>query len=172
MADPFIGEVRIFAFGFAPDGWARCDGSALARSQNSALFAILGTAYGAPSDITFGLPNLEGRTAIGAGQGPGLSNRTRGDQGGEATVTLTEQQLPAHTHRLRANVTDPGDINAPSSSSRLAVSTGGTLYQASSDGTMANTALGFTGGSMPHDNMAPSLRVNFCISLSGTYPTQ
>ena len=167
MADPFPGEVRIFAFDFVPRHWAKCDGSALTTAQNPTLYGAIGTTYGSPAAGSYNLPNIIGRVVIGAGQGPGLSLRDRGETGGVAEVTLLAAQMPAHNHRLRANVTDPGDVNVPSPSGRLAVSTGGTFYQASSNGTLASNALGSTGGNTAHNNMQPSLHMNFCISLSG-----
>ncbi len=171
MSDPFIGEVRIFSFGFAPRGWALCDGSELTVQQNSALFGIIGTVYGTTSALTFKLPNIIDRVVIGTGQGPGLSDRTLGELGGAEEVTLLTQEMPLHTHFMRANVTAPGDINVPGTTSMLAVSTGGTLYQSTSTGTMSPAALGFTGGNVAHNNMQPSLNLFFCIALTGVYPT-
>lgn len=170
MADPFIGEVRIFAFDFAPSGWALCDGRELTVAQNNTLFTIIGTAYGAASAGNFKLPNIIDRVVIGTGQGPALTNRTLGESGGQAEVTLLTQEMPLHTHVINANVTAPGDINVPGPSSALAVSTGGTLYQAASTGTMAPGALGFAGASAAHNNMQPSLNLFFCIALTGVYP--
>ncbi len=168
MADPFPGEVRIFAFDFVPRYWAKCDGSALTIAQNSTLFSAIGTAYGSPAAGSYNLPNITGRVVIGAGQGPGLSLRDLGESGGAAEVTLLASETPGHTHRLRANLTDPGDVNVPSPNGGLAVSTGGTFYQGSSNGALASNALGFAGGSTAHNNMQPSLHLNFCISLTGS----
>src|SRR5579885_1380384 len=103
MADPFVAEIRIFPFNFAPLGWARCDGQLLPLSQNTALFSLLGTTYGGDGRATFALPNLQDTTPIGAGQGSGLSNYNLGDSGGEAIVTLTAEQIPNHTHTISAS---------------------------------------------------------------------
>jgi microcystin-dependent protein len=113
MADPFIAEVRIFPFNFAPKGWAFCNGQLLPISQNTALFSLLGTTYGGDGKVTFALPNIQGSAVMGPGQGPGLSVRSLGQKGGSATVTLTTQELPTHPHQLRAFTAAPADLAAP-----------------------------------------------------------
>src|SRR3989304_3477605 len=113
MADPFVAEIRIFPFNFAPTGWAFCGGQLLPISQNTALFSLLGTMYGGNGQSTFALPNLQGAAPLHHGQGPGLSERFQGETGGSETVTLLESEIPAHTHALRAYEVDPADVQAP-----------------------------------------------------------
>ena len=103
MSEPFLGEIRAFGFTFAPRGWAMCQGQTMSISQNSALFSLLGTTYGGDGRVTFGLPDLRGRTAISLGQGPGLSTRTQGEQAGSEQVTLNAGQIPPHTHGVTAS---------------------------------------------------------------------
>src|SRR5262245_43747114 len=121
--DPFLAEIRIFAGNFAPRGWALCNGQLLAIAQNTALFSLLGTTYGGNGTTTFGLPNLQNRLPMHAGQGPGLSPRDLGEVSGEETVTLVMNQMPQHSHALRT-LTDPGDLADPANRS-LARSRGG-----------------------------------------------
>jgi microcystin-dependent protein len=172
MADMFVGEIRLFPFGFAPLGWAQCDGQLLPISQNTALFSLLGTFYGGDGVSTFALPNLQGGIAVGQGQGSGLSNYTVGQTGGEASVTLTTSEIPAHTHSLRAGSTS-GKINLPSATDFLGAVGGGLAkktdaYNASANTTMA--ASGTAGSFQAHNNMAPYLVLNYCIALQGIYP--
>src|SRR4030095_11129301 len=131
--DPFVAEIRIFPVNFAPKGWAFCDGQLLPLSQNTALFSLLGTTYGGDGKSTFALPNLEGSAPMHPGQGPGLSLHDLGETGGSDTVTLLESELPSHTHAMRANVLDVADTNVPSSNASFALSSGGTLYQTTSN---------------------------------------
>src|SRR3989440_10371764 len=119
MADPFVAEIRTLPFNFAPTGWALCDGQLLPISQNTALFSLLGTTYGGDGKSNFALPDLQGRAPMHPGQGPGLSLRSLGEQGGEDTVTLLQSEIPAHSHALRA-ATVPGTLNAPSPARGLA----------------------------------------------------
>lgn len=172
MADPFVAEIRIFGFNFAPRGWAFCDGQLMPISQNTALFSLLGTTYGGDGKSTFGLPNLQGAAPMHPGEGPGLSPHYLGEQGGTETVTLLESEMPSHTHALRANTIDPADTSTPGTSATFAPSTGGTLYQAAADTTLAPLALSPAGGSLPHNNMQPYLTVNFCIALQGVFPAR
>ena len=114
MSDPFIGEIRLFGFNFAPTGWAQCNGQLLSISQNTALFSILGTTYGGDGRTTFGLPNLQGQAALNTGQGPGLSYRQLGESGGEPSVTLNTGEMPPHGHLAAASSTtadQPGPVN-------------------------------------------------------------
>ncbi len=173
MANPFVGEIRIFGFGFAPMGWAFCDGQSLPISQNSALFSILGIFYGGDGKSTFALPNLQGATPVGFGQGQ-QSIFDIGETGGAANVTLLESEMPAHTHAPAAydatgDKADPtGSVWAQAKVGRQ----GNPLYSATG-GTgplMAGNAAQPIGGNLPHNNMSPYLTLNFCIALQGVFP--
>ncbi|HWQ11950.1 MAG TPA: tail fiber protein [Roseiflexaceae bacterium] len=169
MADPFVAEIRIFPFNFAPTGWAWCDGQLMPISQNTALFALLGTTYGGDGRSTFALPNLQGRAPMHPGQGPGLSLHDLGETGGSETVTLTEPEIPAHSHALRASP-DDGDLTAPAPDRSLARSGGGFAYQSTASVALGAQALTLAGGSQPHNNMQPYLTLYFCIALQGIFP--
>lgn len=170
MADPFVAEIRIFGFNFAPTGWALCNGQLLPISQNTALFSLLGTTYGGDGKSTFALPNLQGSTAMFWGQGPGLSSYDQGEAGGVEFVTLIESEMPAHTHVLRAGI-DPADVQAPAPDRALTRSSGGFAYGTGAPNvTMAPQALSVAGSGLPHNNMMPYLTVNFCIALQGIFP--
>ncbi|NTS43561.1 phage tail protein [Flavisolibacter sp. BT320] len=167
MADPFVAEIRIFPFNFAPRGWAFCNGQILPLSQNTALFALLGTTYGGDGKSNFALPDLQGNVPMHPGQGQGLSLRDLGETGGSETVTLLESEMPVHTHNLVAS----GQValsNNPSGNlpARATIYTDNTSAQVQ----MAPTALAPAGGSLPHNNMMPYLTVNFCIALQGVFP--
>jgi microcystin-dependent protein len=171
MSDPYIGEIRLFSFNFAPRGWAQCNGQLLAIAQNTALFSILGTTYGGDGRTTFALPNLQGQAALGAGQGHGLSSRTLGENGGVEAVTLINSEMPAHTHAAAAS-TNLGDQSDPANH-LWATGAGGrgqNFYASGADVAMSNQAIGQAGGSQPHNNMPPYLALNFCICLYGAYP--
>ncbi len=170
MSDQFVAEIRIFPFDFAPVGWAFCDGQVMPISQNTALFALVGTMYGGDGRATFGLPNLQGNAAMQQGQGAGLSLRDIGEVGGEPSVTLLQSEIPVHTHALRADAIDLGDTNEVSASASFAQSKGGTLYQTSSNVSLGQQALNVAGGSQPHNNLQPYLAVNYCIALQGIFP--
>jgi microcystin-dependent protein len=170
MADPFVAEIRIFGFNFAPRGWATCDGQLMPLSQNTALFSLLGTMYGGDGKSTFALPDLQSRSPMAPGQGPGLSLYDLGESGGSESVTLEQSEIPSHDHSLsgRAQVG-----NAPSPSGRVFSRPfgGGNLYAASSGVTqMSPQALAPAGSSAPHNNMQPFLTMNFCIALQGVFP--
>ncbi len=171
MADPFIGEIRPFAFNFAPRGWATCDGQLMIITQNTALFSLLGVRYGGDGKTTFGLPNLKARVAVGAGAGPGLTPRSLGDVDGVETVTLMRSQIPVHKHELGA-AGSRGPVNTPSTSAVLNTSAGSPAYSTAAPTTpLSDTALSTAEGhSQPHENLMPYLSVNFCIALSGIYP--
>ena len=172
MADPFVAEIRIFPFNFAPKGWAFCDGQLLPLSQNTALFSLLGTTYGGDGKSTFALPDLQGRAAMHPGQGPGLSLHDLGEEGGSETVTLLESEIPSHNHGLLAS-TQPGEDSAPNPSEALARSVGASLYQSVTNSNIVQlspNALAPAGGDAPHNNMMPYLTFNFCIALQGVYP--
>jgi microcystin-dependent protein len=168
--DPFVAEIRIFPFNFAPKGWAFCDGQILPLSQNTALFSLLGTTYGGDGKSNFALPNMQGNAPMHPGQGPGLSLHDLGETGGSDTVTLLESEIPAHSHQLRADNQDIGDTNVVSPNASLAESSNGTLYQSANNVTMSDNALTPAGGDQPHNNMQPYLTLNFCIALQGVYP--
>ena len=167
MAEPFLSEIRIFSFGFAPKTWATCDGQLLPINQNQALFALLGTAYGGDGQTTFALPNLRGRAPIHVGSG-----HTLGEAAGTATVTIVPGTMPAHTHIINASSTD-GNASAPTN--HILAREVGNPYRPPADGSLIalNPAMiTNTGGSQPHDNMMPYLTLNFCIALSGIFPSQ
>jgi microcystin-dependent protein len=171
MADPFVAEIRIFPFNFAPKGWAFCAGQLMPLSQNTALFSLLGTTYGGDGKSTFALPDLQGRAPMHPGQGPGLSLHDLGEVGGSETVTLLESEIPAHSHGVLANA-NPANLAAPSPARSLARSQPGVAYKASpqADAAFAPEAIAPAGGDQPHNNMMPYLTLNFCIALQGVFP--
>jgi len=171
VSDPFLGEIRMFGFNFAPQGWALCDGQVLPISQNEALFTLLGTTYGGDGTTTFALPNLQSRVPIHQGQGAGLSNYVAGTAGGTETVELTATQMPSHSHWVKAS-SSAAASNTPKGSA-LAQSASHTYTAKPDTSTLMNVnMIGHTGGSAPHDNIQPYLTVNFCIALIGIYPAQ
>jgi microcystin-dependent protein len=163
MAEPFLGEIRLFPFSFAPTGWALCDGQYLAITQNQALFSLLGTTYGGDSR-TFALPNLQGRVPIHFGKGI-----VQGAQAGEEAHTLTVSEMPAHTHQASASASTPGQ-NSPGGG--FWASQPANAYSAATDSFMAPQAIALAGGGKPHENRSPYLVLNFCIALSGIFPTR
>ena len=171
MSEPFIAEIRIFAGNFAPRGWAFCDGQLLGISQNTALFSLVGNTYGGDGRTTFSLPDLRGRAPMHPGRGPGLTDRRLGQRGGLADVTLTEQEIPSHTHTLVSPEADvnPADSNDPANA--YFARTSSHIYGAPS-GTDAANLVGGGGSSSPHNNMQPSLGINFIIALQGLYPSR
>ena len=170
MADPFVAEIRIFPFNFAPKGWAWCNGQLLPLSQNTALFSLLGTTYGGDGKSTFALPDLEGRAPMHPGQGPGLSLHDLGETGGSETVTLLESEIPSHNHALRA-FNDVGEDRIPGPTEALARSTGGFLYAPTGAlVAMAPESLPPAGGDQPHNNLMPYLTFYFNIALQGVFP--
>ena len=169
MADPFVAEIRIFPFNFAPKGWAWCDGQLLPISQNTALFSLLGTTYGGDGKSTFALPDLEGRAAMHPGQGPGLSLHDLGETGGSETVTLLESEIPAHNHFMRASL-DQGDLAPPTANRSLAKSSTNLYIASGANVFMAPETLPPAGGDLPHNNMQPYLTFYFNIALQGVFP--
>lgn len=169
MSEPFVAEIKIVGFNFAPRNWAMCDGQIIQIRQNTALFSLLGTTYGGNGESTFALPNLMGRAPMHHGQGPGLSNYVLGETSGSQNVTLLQNQLPAHIHSLNANSSaadrvDPAGAVLAQSGSEPIYGTGGATT------TLSSGALAPTGGSQPHNNMQPYLGLLFVISLAGYYP--
>ncbi|MDQ4088276.1 MAG: tail fiber protein [Pseudomonadota bacterium] len=172
MSDPFVAEIRIVGFNFAPTGWAQCNGQLLPISQNTALFALLGTIYGGDGKSTFALPDLQGRSAMHAGQSPGLSDRGEGEIGGSEFVTLLESEMPVHTHQVLGSGSN-STTGIPSTDTSLARAVGGNAYQNSPfdpTTTMAPQTLTPAGGSLPHNNLMPYLVLNYVIALQGVFP--
>ncbi len=189
--EPFIGEISMFGGNFAPKNWAFCNGQILSIAQNTALFSLLGTTYGGNGVNTFALPNLQGRSPIHWGQGPGLSNVTLGQVSGSETVTLIQTEMPAHTHAVtggggQASVSlkcssQAGNSDSPAGNIAAATPAGDEQYAdaASANGTMApatvtipSPTLGITGGSQPHENRCPYLAISFIIALTGIFPSR
>jgi microcystin-dependent protein len=171
MADPFVAEIHIFPYNFAPKNWADCDGQLLVLAQNTALFSLLGTMYGGDGRSTFALPDLRGAGTVG--QGTGVSNDFfQGEMGGETAVTLVPTEMPQHNHAALAT-SSPGNVNSPNPNMALARTRGGTAYQSSAN--LALVPMGFqtiapAGSSLPHNNMMPFLTLRFCIALAGIFP--
>ena len=173
MTDPFLAEIRMFGGNFAPNGWALCNGQLMSISQNTALFALLGTTYGGDGRVTFGLPDLMGTAPMQQGQGAGLSTRWLGETGGQPNVNVLTSEMPAHTHRANA-VDASGDATTPDNAIWASAQLGriGTnMYSnAAPDLLMNPMTTGITGGSQPHNNMPPYLCVSFIIALQGVFP--
>lgn len=169
--DPFVGEIRIFGFNFAPKGWAQCNGQLMPISQNTALFSLLGTMYGGNGKTTFALPDLQGSAPLQAGQGPGLSQRFQGEAGGTESVTLLESEIPMHSHSWQISQR-PSNNGTPSDAVYVGPASEGQFILNDSQPTasMAPNALSPSGGSLPHNNMQPYLTMNFCIALQGIFP--
>lgn len=174
MSSPFVAEIRIVGFNFAPTGWALCNGQLLPISQNTALFSLLGTYYGGDGKSTFALPNLQDSVPIGAGQGPGLSDRFLGEQSGVPYVTLLQSEMPSHTHTAMADGGGGGNQTTPGGNawSGLAGRTPPSLYNNAANTTMSPLAVGITGGGLPHNNLQPYLGLTFIIALQGIFPAR
>lgn len=165
MDEPFLGEIRPFSFGFAPKGWASCDGQLLPIAQNMALFSLLGTMYGGDGRTTFALPDLRGR----AGMHPS-SVHTQGERAGQENVTLTTAQIPPHSHTANcSNVV--GTQTSPAGKFWAQDFDGNVVFSSTGGATMAAAAVGNTGG-QPHSNMQPYLVVNYCIAVQGIFPSR
>ncbi len=168
--DPFVAEIRIFPFNFAPKGWAWCDGQLLPLSQNTALFSLLGTTYGGNGKSNFALPDLQGRSPMHPGQGPGLSLHDLGETGGSETVTLLESEIPSHSHPINSSnilstQTNPALASIGRSTPNSVYVTGGPNLTS-----MAPETIAPAGGDQPHNNMQPYLTFYFCIALQGVFP--
>ena len=180
MADNFLGEIRVFPFNFAPTGWALCNGQLLPISQNTALFSLLGTTYGGDGKTTFALPNLKGAVPMHFGQGPGLTSRNLGDAGGSDTVTLTPAQLPSHNHTVAVasgflaatQSTVPTASTVFCAEAARSVSSGYVTVVSQPTVAMNANAVTPAGGGQPHNNMAPFVAFNFCIALTGIFPSR
>lgn len=175
MANPFVAEIRMVGFNFAPTGWALCNGQLMPISQNTALFSLLGTNYGGDGRSTFGLPNLQGMGPLHAGgsQGPGLSPYIVGQTGGEQAVTLLASQLPSHTHGVSAG--SSGGLSSPTNNVWASGIRGRSPAYAASSGSNVNmspAAISTAGGGQPHNNMPPYLCMNFIIALQGVFPAR
>lgn len=173
MSNQYLGEIRIVGFNFAPVGWALCNGQLMSISQNTALFALLGTTYGGDGVTTFALPNLQGRVPIHFGQSPGTSNYVQGQMAGTEQTTLLVNQMPAHSHPVNCNI-GGGTQASPSGGVPAVESTGTSLdYSASGDGNTMNSAMiGNTGGGQPVPIIQPYLCLNFIIALAGIFPSR
>lgn len=171
MSDPFVAEIRIFSFNYAPKGWAQCNGQVMPIAQNTALFSLLGTTYGGDGRTNFALPNLQDRVPIHHGQGPGLTSRQLGEMGGSATVTLLQSEMPKHNHTLTLFSASPASTSSPQDQ-YLADGPCKPFGSAAleSDTTLHPTVMSQAGGSQAHNNMMPSLTINFCIALEGIFP--
>lgn len=169
--EPFLGEIRMFGFWRVPSGWRACDGSLLSIVDNQALFALLGTTYGGDGQTTFAVPDLRGRVPMSAGSGPGLTPYTLGGSGGSETVTLTAQQLAPHGHGYMAT-TQAASAPAPGPTLQLGALEGDTMYATGTTASVELSARSSTasGGSQPHENVMPTLAVQFCIALQGIFP--
>jgi len=172
MSDPFVAEIRIFGFNFAPTGWASCDGQLMPISQNTALFSLLGTSYGGDGRSTFGLPDLQGSAPVSQGQSPGLSEYFVGEQTGTTSVTLLQTEIPSHSHAL--NISTAPALERQPPGQLLAVASGVGPYGPSSGptATMSPSIMAPAGGSLPHNNLQPYLTLKFCIALQGIFPAR
>lgn len=174
MANPYVGEIRMVGFNFAPKGWALCNGQLLSINQNTALFSILGVTFGGNGTSDFGLPNLMAQAPLGYGNGAGLTPRTWGETGGEYKVTLLQSQLAQHTHPISC-ISGQGSSNSPSNAVWASAEGGRVpppLYASALPGrvNMNPAAVGIAGGNLPHNNLPPFLAINIIIALQGVYP--
>jgi microcystin-dependent protein len=170
MANPFVGEIRIFCFNFAPVGWALCNGQILSISQNTALFSLLGTMYGGDGKSNFALPNLQGRVALDSGSGTGLTLRTQGTTGGESNHTLSQSEIPAHAHGVNC---DSENATSANPSGNLPGVTERPTYAALPGTQKLNaSAVAADGGGVPHNNLQPYLVMNYCIAPQGVFPAR
>ena len=171
MSDPFVAEIRMFGFNFAPTGWAFCNGQIMSIAQNTALFSLIGTYYGGNGQTTFALPDLRGRVPMHVGQGPGLPSYSIGQMGGETDHTLLATEMPAHSHALNAD-NNNGAQSVPSAALPARDPSGSPAYGTGVNTTMAATAISQAGGSQPHNNLQPYLAIHYCIALQGIFPAR
>ena len=170
MAEPFLSEIRIMSFGFPPKGWALCDGQLLPINQNQALFSLLGTTFGGDGRVNFGLPNLQGRFPMGAGNGAGLTPRVVGESSGEDAVTLSIAQVPAHGHALLAAISPTTGSAGPSVALSPAASAAPIYHADTNSRPLAAGSLATVGGGQGHENRQPFLALNFIIAMQGIFP--
>jgi microcystin-dependent protein len=181
MAQPFVGQIALFPYTFAPKGWAFCAGQLLPISQNTALFSLLGTMYGGDGKSNFALPDLQGRVPIGVGQGPGLSSYIQGEEAGTETVSLLSTEIPSHNHSLVAT-TDVG-TTATGAGNQLAAAQAGSAHTGLTKGNIYSTAapndnlapgsaISIAGSSLPHNNLQPYLVLQYCVALQGIFPAR
>ena len=177
MSQPFVGEIRMFAFGYrgAPNGWQACNGSLLSIAEYEVLFTLIGTTYGGDGQVTFAVPDLRGRLPIHQGTGPGLSNYVIGQVSGTETVTLNTQQMPAHTHGMIAT-TAASTALTPGTNLLPGTVSGDVFYATDLTGAtpapLSVQSTSIAGGSQPHENCMPTLTVQYCIAWAGIYPSQ
>lgn len=176
MSDPYLGEIRIVAFNFAPFGWALCNGQIMAISQNTALFSLLGTNYGGNGSTNFALPNFQNTAPMHWGNGAGLTPRVVGELGGSVSVTLLANELPVHSHALESATLNPQNaaqnVAAPTSGAMFGISNAGMAYSdvATPPVSFPPNAITPTGNGLPHENRQPILTLNFVIALRGVFP--
>lgn len=175
MTTPYVGEIRLLPYSFAPAGWLDCDGSLQSISNYQLLYTLLGTLYGGDGQTTFGLPDLRGRVPLHMGTGQGLTPRTLGELGGTETVTLTPGQMPAHSHPYAATSATAGS-STPGPGVQLGAVSSDPVYTGDITGLgsadLAASMIAASGGSQPHDNTMPTLTVRFCIATDGVFPSQ
>ena len=170
MAEPFVGEIRMFAGNFAPRSWAFCDGQLLAVAQNDALFSLFGTIYGGDGRTTFGLPDLRGRIPIHMGSGPGLTPRSLGSKTGAEEVSVTGNEVAIHSHDFSASTAAAGDSSPADNTT--ATPTGAFIYGTGTPVAMNSAAITSTGSGQAHNNLMPTLCIHFIVALFGTYPSR
>jgi microcystin-dependent protein len=171
MSEPFLGQIQIFPYDFAPRGWAFCAGQIMPIAQNTALFSLLGTTYGGNGQTTFALPDLRGRFPNSSGQGPGLSNYTLGQVAGVESVTLSVNQMPAHAHPFTVPANN-GESGVPKPSGAYLGKSDQSIYSATAGSQMGPGNTGNAGGSQPTPMMPPYLTLNYCIALEGIFPSR
>ena len=169
--EPFLGQIQAFGFNFNPRGWAKCEGQLLPINQNEALFSLLGTTYGGDGRTTFGLPDLRGRSIVGIGQGPGLSNISQGQRSGSESITLNTTNLPPHNHPVKVAV---NTANGEESTSTLYLSSHASAFSdaPTTGAVLAGVSSGNTGSGSPFSNRDPYLGINVCIALQGIFPSR
>lgn len=170
MSEPFLAEVRIVGFNFAPRGWAFCDGQILPINQNQSLYSLLGTTYGGDGRTSFALPDLRGRVPIHVGRSNGGDDHRLGSKSGEETHTLSANEMPQHTHPLEASTDENGGIAA--ANNVLARAPQALYADPPPDTPLQSSSIGNVGGGQAHENMQPYLAVNFCIALQGLFPSR